>query len=203
MKNKSDNHQETQVLFQYRPPAVWALENLCRGVMYFRSPLDFNDPYDCRTCRTPPVLRDLTDEQLAFLRGKKPSDSWNLPFVDAAATKSECIDKMNEHLEQEHGIRVKECGIACFSKRNDNLLMWSHYADGGKGFCLEFHDNYGEAAFDVQYQKKFPDAYDYILALAKGSVSQFPMSLLEYKYEEWNYEAEMRIIRGMVFFLRK
>lgn len=28
--------------------------------------------------------------------------------------------------------------IACFSESNDSSLMWGHYADGHKGFCLEY-----------------------------------------------------------------
>lgn len=27
---------------------------------------------------------------------------------------------------------------ACFTTTNDNLLMWSHYADSHKGFCIEY-----------------------------------------------------------------
>ena len=28
--------------------------------------------------------------------------------------------------------------IACFSEQNDSTLMWGHYADSHKGFCLEY-----------------------------------------------------------------
>ena len=28
--------------------------------------------------------------------------------------------------------------IACFSEKHDNLLMWSHYADSHRGFCIEY-----------------------------------------------------------------
>ncbi len=29
--------------------------------------------------------------------------------------------------------------IACFSEKNDSTLMWGHYADSHKGFCLEYN----------------------------------------------------------------
>lgn len=29
--------------------------------------------------------------------------------------------------------------IACFSERNDSTLMWGHYADSHRGFCLEYN----------------------------------------------------------------
>lgn len=32
----------------------------------------------------------------------------------------------------------KNTGIYCFTKSEDNILMWSHYANEHKGICLEF-----------------------------------------------------------------
>lgn len=29
-------------------------------------------------------------------------------------------------------------GVSCFSEKVDDLLMWGHYAEGHRGFCLEF-----------------------------------------------------------------
>lgn len=34
---------------------------------------------------------------------------------------------------------LKSFGVVSFSKRNDSILMWSHYADSHKGFCIGFH----------------------------------------------------------------
>ena len=33
----------------------------------------------------------------------------------------------------------KQTGIACFSSRNDIPMMWSKYAAGGNGICVEFN----------------------------------------------------------------
>lgn len=32
-------------------------------------------------------------------------------------------------------------GVACFSRSHDNILMWSHYADGHSGICVEFESD--------------------------------------------------------------
>lgn len=44
--------------------------------------------------------------------------------------------------------------ITCFSKRNDSMLMWSHYANGHSGVCIEYErpDN-SELFIDVEYSK--------------------------------------------------
>lgn len=37
---------------------------------------------------------------------------------------------------------ISKKGVCCFSEKWDDLLMWAYYADGHKGFCLEFDTNY-------------------------------------------------------------
>ena len=52
--------------------------------------------------------------------------------------------------------------MTCFSESNDNMLMWSHYADSHKGFCVEYNlkilkeDPYEllKHLFPVIYEKK-------------------------------------------------
>src|SRR3546814_10781815 len=34
----------------------------------------------------------------------------------------------------------QEMRISCFSSEADNLLMWSHYGDGLRGFCIAFDE---------------------------------------------------------------
>src|SRR3546814_7447189 len=34
----------------------------------------------------------------------------------------------------------QEMRISCFSSEADNLLMWSHYGDGLRGFCITFDE---------------------------------------------------------------
>lgn len=43
--------------------------------------------------------------------------------------------------------------VSCFSKRNDSILMWSHYADKHKGVCLEF-ERPNNDFYDVKYKNK-------------------------------------------------
>ena len=43
--------------------------------------------------------------------------------------------------------------ITCFSKRNDSILMWSHYADSHRGVCIEFESD-DSIMRDVRYTDK-------------------------------------------------
>jgi hypothetical protein len=56
--------------------------------------------------------------------------------------------------------------ISCFSETGDNLLMWAHYADGLRGFCVEFDGAEltrgtpaGAEIFKVRYQAA-PEPFD-------------------------------------------
>ena len=62
--------------------------------------------------------------------------------------------------------------IACFASERDNLLMWSHYADGLRGFCVVFDEEIllggrREAyALDVSYTDKPPEIDSFIYGIA-------------------------------------
>lgn len=49
---------------------------------------------------------------------------------------NECQDYVPPFDVMREGMR-----IACFSSEQDSLLLWSHYGDGLRGFCVEFDEN--------------------------------------------------------------
>jgi hypothetical protein len=93
--------------------------------------------------------------------------------------------------EQEFNNKLKTAGICCFSRRNDSILMWSHYADKHQGFCLAFSSNShlkGVNPLDVNYTTDFTTLnfhYD-------GQDAIF--NLIYTKSSEWSYEEELRTI---------
>lgn len=171
-------------LYQYRPPKGWAYENLCQRVLYLGPPADFNDPYDCFL---PPALRHLSrDEKVAYLRKHMPS---------AGGLTDNGLININASAAEKHAAEFRQnLGVACFSERNDNLLMWSHYADGGKGFCLAFdtrgapffNKNFGVTIHKVKYSSALP-------AGPGGRISY--VNFLMHKSEDWKYEEEWRYIK--------
>lgn len=75
--------------------------------------------------------------------------------MDEAKKKIE--DGKKEYIEQVEQ-KVKELRdsllLCCYGKKNDSILMWSHYADSHKGVCIEF-ESYDDIAFsEVKYSKK-------------------------------------------------
>ena len=89
----------------------------------------------------------------------------------------------------------KRNGILSLSGRWDSILMWSHYGNFHKGFCIGFNElkmrNCGlfERGGLVIYSEKFPELNP--LILEEPIVTSFYQ--IHYKSKEWEYEEEYRL----------
>lgn len=110
------------------------------------------------------------------------------------------------------GVRAS-LGIICFTRREDNLLMWSHYANNHKGICIEFDANapfftgkyknsckglFGQGATKEYYQnvgelKKVTYLKNRPLFIDPSDLQNDTESWLT-KSEDWAYEQEYRIL---------
>lgn len=86
--------------------------------------------------------------------------------------------------------------ISCFSEINNNVLMWSHYADSHKGMVLEFDTKLSpfDKAIPIKYkshlsQDEYPNLFN----------DDYYFPWYEFKGLPWQYEKEWRIINhGLV-----
>jgi hypothetical protein len=84
-------------------------------------------------------------------------------------------------------------GILCLSKRFDDILMWSHYADFHKGLCFQFDILEDIDFFTVAKKVEYSDrlqAYNHFTESEK-----ITEKIIIPKYKEWEYEEEVRIIK--------
>jgi hypothetical protein len=78
----------------------------------------------------------------------------------------------------------KRCRICSFSRTSENILMWSHYADGFRGVCIEVkvpasgNDYLRE---EVHYVRGAP----YLLPAARGNIDIVAQFLLTNKNRAW------------------
>ena len=86
-------------------------------------------------------------------------------------------------------------GVSCFSATPYSLLMWGHYGDGHRGFCLEFETEKDQALFfkakPVRYSKD--RVHLQIDKIAKGDLPHLLDAVLV-KAECWKYEEEWRVL---------
>lgn len=99
--------------------------------------------------------------------------------------------------------RRNELGIYSLSKTYKDELLWAHYADGHKGFCIEYNldillnkNSFSKLrSFPVKYETKPPqiDLNDLM-----GDNLNFYKKIAGVKSKKWLYEEEIRIISDEV-----
>ncbi|MFA5702704.1 MAG: DUF2971 domain-containing protein [Advenella sp.] len=127
------------------------------------------------------------------LWASKPAE-FNDPF-DSQLTIEFC-NKDNNKLFKDY---TQSKAVSCFSKKMDSILMWSHYADSHKGFCigidypeLENSDllscvNYSENFLEVDHE-------NFLHSNKKGKINKEWEKILTQKHIDWKYEEEVRLI---------
>lgn len=150
---------------------------------YFSSPNGFNDPFDS-WCK---IIADGTDDEFLKLFEKHGSQNGHKMLEQYRS--ANYITK-NKLLKETLRISLETVGVFCLTELNDNLLMYSHYADSHKGMCLQF-------TFDEEHSKKLRKVvYSHDSTLVKINVfkREYTEHVIMNKSNIWEYEREWRFI---------
>jgi hypothetical protein len=199
MKNNSEEIPET--LYKYRS---WNDENhkrvLTENELFAASPALFNDPFDC----TIPLRYELLTGSELMIKAKKNIRFHN-PYIsntklretakrwveNAKSKGPEHFKNFSEYMIQEN---LKHYGVISLTKKSKNILMWSHYADCHKGFCIGFNS---KKLYDslkamtlrpMHYDKKYP------IIKPLGDTLNLYIKQFYSKSNNWSYEKEYRLI---------
>lgn len=189
-------HSDPPVLYKYRSLGNESerdrvKKTLVSNSIYFPSPDQFNDPFDCAV---PLSLEGTEDEWRKYILK-------NMKRLMPNLSPTERLEKANriirsgavEKLDPAISTRtVKHAGVYCLSAVNDDILMWSHYADSHKGVCLGFRagpmDMFFRRSQKVKYSKQYP-----ITRVFDSDEQRMETAILT-KSKHWEYEQEYRII---------
>lgn len=115
------------------------------------------------------------------------------------------IKNLLDNADRQISLEMKELFlIGCLCTNYKNKLMWSHYADSHKGFCIEYDyselyvDDHTTLPLPVIYSEERPliswkAAFDNSTENLEEAVVQFTKGLLT-KDSIWSYENEWRIL---------
>lgn len=97
-------------------------------------------------------------------------------------------------------IKDTKLGIFSLSKTYNDELLWAHYANSHKGFCIEYNlnrlllnQNPKHHYFDVKYSIKIPEI-NFSQLLDQNDSDALIKNMLGFKSQRWEYENELRII---------
>lgn len=164
--------------------------------VFFSSPDCFNDPFDSvirwvgEGSKTE-WKRFFREWSLRYRPDQKRTEHlrYEKEFFRLSTYRQELVKKL------EAGIMAKrrQFGVFCVTRKKDNILMWAHYADNHRGFCLEFQtgNSFFARAKEVHYGDELPQAN--VLAPWDNLIEHAANALL-IKAKDWEYEEEWRII---------
>lgn len=201
------NLEKPQRLYKYQPYSTQSLDNFKERVLWFSKPSVFNDPFDSR------LRVDLGFGNLTGKEWKDIYDHWGAKLVrmfvqqggdrnqferefltDGRPTQTfhDLAGRYAEQLYQRLHQEADSWGVACFSEKVGDLLMWSHYAQGHTGFCLEFDTSFDvfRKTRQVIYQEELPQMN--ILQLLRANAMDVLSAMITTKYKCWAYEKEWR-----------
>jgi hypothetical protein len=111
----------------------------------------------------------------------------SINLIEFAYKKIHNTTKKNDFQES-----LSKIGICCFSRSVNSILMWSHYSENHKGFCIEFNVGLsmdGINPLDVLYKNEFTTA-NY-----KTDGIDAVNHIIYSKAKDWKYEDELRAIK--------
>jgi hypothetical protein len=176
-------------IYKYRCDCRYSHDTLGTDTVWLPSPDSFSDPYDCWLTFPDGVLAMLLKSRLG----------------EAAESYSAAVDGLaNQAASDLQEIR-KLARLCAFSATYNSLLMWSHYADQHKGFCLEYDIGglkpdhpFRQHLYPVVYSKNIYDLEPIMKGLAARSGGEFrpmlPLLGMLHKFGGWKYEKEWRLI---------
>jgi hypothetical protein len=182
-------------LYKYSSFTAQNLENLKNQTIYFNSPRNFNDPYDCSVT---PTIQIPTDADVESIRNKflREATIGSSVFEQIQSATTERLREMFMNSAKDVAAKkVKEFsargGVSCFSEGCDDLLMWGHYGGNYGGFCLEFDTSYFSKLQKVQYSTSMP-TFDPVPILKNELEDSDFMSMFSSKSLSWAHEKEWR-----------
>lgn len=202
---------KNETLYKYRDWAnTYNQRMIVESELYFSSAFNFNDPYDLQL----PILfkRGIPFQPKLFMLqfeeklGKRPTED----ELDRAAKIHESYIHENPQILEQEMKRMQDSlanieskiGVLSLSKVNNCTLMWGHYANSHKGFCvgLDFQKlshfikkNFGghKAILDVIYEDKMPRVG---FNASIDELMEYSRIRYSTKFIDWAYEREVRIL---------
>lgn len=203
------NENMPRYLYKYRSFNEYWESTLFEGLVYFPDALSLNDPFDCHVYIDVNRFTSFMDE----FASKYIFPNNSLDEIHKAYN-----TRIKNNLKVAYGRIKRDTLLTCFSENVNSILMWSHYSECHRGFCIEYDTKkidmeYKRFLFPVTYEREVFDYTDIaimneLLNLLFLNVIKEKKTIIEYnlkyidntmipmliKSKEWNYEKEWRII---------
>lgn len=225
------NHERAH-FYKFMPydTAKAVLENCS---LRWREPKQFNDPFDHQISFTFPFTQEQFSTALAeeverlvyaieapvfieetrlnmmvkMLRERRnilPKEGVISALQEGVEKSGQLFQQYQDNINSLISNDLNRSRVLCVSEKNDNVVMWSHYADSHSGVCIRLQcieeiDNTLLMAKPVNYTGSFP-VFPLLQEHVKHLTGECPIDFAELlnkipyvKHKHWGYENEWRV----------
>ena len=193
--------EQTEFLYKYRAIDDSNLDYVRRifthNEIYLAAAEQFNDPFDCRFSYSFKASEQEARSYFTRLLDERFSD-WNRQQKRAWMKEKSVLKRLKEpafrqDIEERSKTVLRELGIYSLTRVPDDILMWSHYADSHRGFCLVFDHDPNEWFIARSQTITYTKTYPVVNPIIDDVLTRLEKALLT-KAKHWEYEKEWRII---------
>lgn len=181
-------------LYKYQRLTAHSLSSVLNGTVWMASPTSFNDPFDCAIPLARSKIKESITHALQEVAKRQGIRVDQIPRHNEV-TKDDAL--AFEFMRKGLLTTMSKVGVLCLSATPLEILMWSHYADNHKGFCIEFDFSDGsrlrQLARPVRYQEEIPSMG--ARELITNSEDSFVDTCIFTKARQWAYEQEWRVFQ--------
>lgn len=189
------------------------LKTLENNELFIACNLNFNDPYDCainmdiskeiRATFETICSKELTKGFSRENRRKTQSKMFKSQLQQLLKESSKEADKLTVEMQQDWEHFRETLGVCCLSGYYNSELMWSHYTNAYKGFCIGYDTHELSKCtplLPIIYSKEVTSFKDYINFDTTNWMYKNPnykligIHCITKKSPVWKYENEWRIV---------
>ena len=134
LKKSLIHNKKIDGFLKFRNTYTDNIDDLKQGRIWASRPNTFNDPFDCAFNYGESIIADMIDGDSRTSDIQKINMKTSV-FAEEAKKIQEVDDEVNKSFKE-----FKEnIFVICLTLKSsiDNILMWSHYTENHKGFCVE------------------------------------------------------------------
>ncbi len=206
-------------LYRYRSLSTYAIDDILNSKITLTSIGEFNDIFDgaIHQYGNREEIEKAAEAQWDEMETYRIAA--HLP--EGILHRDDIVKRYIKRFKRESRLKFRELDylgtyVCCFSKSFSSTLMWAHYADSNKGFCIEYDFNnipipkgnpIRKSIFPVAYTSEPIDVRD-LLAETGSQIYQYPLDAAVLctalnKASIWQYEQEWRIVWVLSSSLKK
>ncbi|MGN0593883.1 MAG: DUF2971 domain-containing protein [Hominimerdicola sp.] len=219
------------VLYKFFRPTDCSIDNLINQQIWLSRVFDFNDPFEgnIEYNRNRYAAESLLQSQNNHRINQHDRDILEsiIQLYETSENSDDADEKvglkvlmLSEDIKCEYYTRMGSCAnkisyihngnaflVCCFANLEkdetmlENMLMWTHYAENFKGFCVRYdindNDPILENFYDIIYKVSNPLTFSELNTLVYSNTDEavnLYTKRLNYKHPQWIYEKEKRII---------